>query len=93
MLTFTSNATGKPLRWKRPGQAYDLVCIDEGEREIAEVKFGEVPGRCGEVRVMGEEVVGDERAVQELVVSGLSYVHLSKYFPNFTGGKGLGYLI
>ena len=86
MLSFASQASGHKLRWKRPGQAYHLTCIDSDERELALLDFGRSDKLCGEIEIFDMELAKDRDLLEEVIISGMSYIHLSRYMPSYAGG-------
>ena len=88
LLNFTSQASGQKLRWKRSSQAYNLVCIDPNEIELASLNFGRSTKPCGEIEIFDPELAKGGCLLEEIFISGMSYIHLSKYMPSYAGGAG-----
>ncbi len=101
IMNFTcpsAGTEGRRLQWKQPGQGLDLICIDSNDKdekkELASMHFGTLGEPVGEIAI-GDDVLGrDGHWVEEIMISGLAYIHLSKYMPNYAGGRssiGSGY--
>lgn len=86
----SAGAGGRKLQWKRPGQGLDMICIDPNDKdekkELASIKFSNMGDPVGEIAIGDGELGQDEHLVEEIMISGLAYIHLSKYMSDYAGG-------
>ena len=94
IMNFTcpsAGAGGRRLQWKRPGQGLDLICVDPNDKDdkkkLASIQFETLGKPVGEIAIGDDELGRDGHWVEEIVISGLAYVHLSKYMSNYAGGR------
>ena len=88
----SAGAGGRKLRWTRPGQGLDMICVcvdpnDKDEKkELASIQFRRMGDPVGEITIGDGELGQDGHWVEEMMISGLAYIHLSKYMGDYAGG-------
>ena len=87
MLNFPSPASGQKLTWKRPSQALVLECMGPDETAIASLDFGRSTKPCGKLEIFDAEMAKGGKLLEEVMISGMAYIHLSRYMRNYAGGS------
>ena len=94
IMNFTcpsAGTEGRRLQWKRPGQGLQLICLDpngkDENKQLASMQFETLGNPVGNIVIEDDELGRNGHCVEEMVISGLSYVHLLKYMQSYAGGR------
>lgn len=95
VMNFTCFSTGarggRRLQWKRFGQGFTLICADPNDhdenKQLASIHFGGSSNPLGEIVIEDHELGRDGHWVEEIMISGLAYIHLLKFMGNYAGAR------
>lgn len=69
----------------------DLVCVNEHNVALARIRWGTTAKTgTGEIDIFAAELAKGGKGLDEVVVSGLAYVHLSLNMTMYAGSVGAG---